>query len=100
LSTSFAGVTIRDMAIEVGLKRDYDLVYSPASSSTHGEWTALDRYALERCTNPTHMWHRVPRRPKPLVVGEGMIEFLVTQVEEIVDHYLEKLDPQKGGSRP
>jgi hypothetical protein len=29
-----------------------------------------------------------------------MIEFLLTQVEEIVDHYLEKLDPQKGGSRP
>ena len=95
LSTSFAGVTIRDMAIEVGLKRDYDLVYSPASSSTHGEWTALDRYALERCTNPTHMWHRVPRRPRLLIVGEGMIEFLVTQVEEIVDHYLEKL-PQEG----
>lgn len=88
LSTSFAGVTIRDMAIEAGLKRDYDLVYSPASSSTHGEWTALDRYALERCTNPTHMWHRVPRRPKPLMVGEGMIEFLLTQVEEIIDYYL------------
>jgi hypothetical protein len=100
LSTSFAGVTIRDMAIEVGLKRDYDLVYSPASSSTHGEWTALDRYALERCTNPTHMWHRVPRRPKPLLVGEGMIEFLLTQVEEIVDHYLKTLDPQKAGSQP
>lgn len=94
LSTSFAGVTIRDMAIEVRLKRDYDLVYSPASSSTHGEWTALDRYALERCANPTHMWHRVPRRPKPLMVGEGIIEFLLTQVEEIVDHYLEKLPPK------
>lgn len=91
LGTSFAGVTIREMAIEVGLKRDYDFIYSPASSSAHGEWTALDRYALERCSNPAHMWHRVPRRPGSLLVGEGLVEFLVGQVEQVVDHYVQHI---------
>jgi hypothetical protein len=76
------------MAIEVGLKRDYDLLYSPASSSAHGEWTALDRYALERCANPAHMWHRIPRPSGPLMVGGGLVEFLFAQVEDLVEHYL------------
>lgn len=50
--------------------------------------TSFARYALERCANPVHMWHRVPRRPNPVSVGEGIIEFLLTQVDELVEHYL------------
>jgi hypothetical protein len=47
------------MAADVGMKEQYDLVYSMASATAHGEWHSLDRYALTRCTNPLHRWHRI-----------------------------------------
>jgi hypothetical protein len=37
------------------------------------------------------MWHRVPRRPGSLLVREGLVEFLVGQVEQVVDHYVERI---------
>lgn len=91
IDKSFAGKSMRDMAIEAGLKRDYDLLYSPASAAFHGEWTALDRYALERCGNPLHLWHRVPRRQGAFLLGPHLAEFLIGEVSELVSLYMAKI---------
>jgi hypothetical protein len=56
---AFGKTNIRKMAADVGMKEQYDLVYSMASATAHGEWHSLDRYALTRCTNPLHRWHRI-----------------------------------------
>ena len=68
LATTFSDESARKMAIEVGLKDDYDFVFAPASGSTHGDWVALDRYALVRCRNPLHLWHRIPNDDPALVL--------------------------------
>ncbi|MFN2524871.1 MAG: DUF5677 domain-containing protein [Actinomycetota bacterium] len=61
LGGTFTGIDARKMAQAVGMEREYQLLFAPASSTTHGEWSALDRYVLRRCLNPLHAWHRVPR---------------------------------------
>ncbi len=58
---SFSNLDMRKMATEVGLEAMYRLVFQPASSATHGEWPVIDRSVLERCLNPLHGAHRIPR---------------------------------------
>lgn len=56
---SFADVTTRTMAIEAGLKREYDLSYAPLSSYNHGEWPAVRENDTTICAEPLHRNHRV-----------------------------------------
>ncbi len=56
---SFADVDIRKMAIEAGLKREYDLTYAPLSSENHGEWPAVREDDTLICEEPLHGNHRV-----------------------------------------
>jgi hypothetical protein len=56
---SFAGLSIRKMAIEADLKREYQLVYAPYSSEIHGEWPSVRDEDTVVCTEPLHMGHRV-----------------------------------------
>lgn len=60
LGGTFAGLDMRKMAHEVDLREMYNLVYSPASSELHGEWTSLKKFNLVRCSNPLHRFHRLP----------------------------------------
>lgn len=66
LGSLFEGTNIRDMAISVGLKDLYDMVYAPTSAEVHGEWSSLKEYNLGFCANPLHRMHRLPRLiPEP-----------------------------------
>jgi hypothetical protein len=68
LGAAFDKMTIRDMAIEAGLKLLYDIVYSPSSAEIHGEWSSLKEYNLGICRNPLHRLHRLPRLvPEPFL---------------------------------
>ena len=58
LGGNFAGTSIRDMAIESGLKRLYDLDYAPLSAEHHGEWQSLEEWDLAASNDPLHQGHR------------------------------------------
>jgi len=56
---SFADVSPREMAIEAGLKREYDLSYAPLSSENHGEWPTVREDDTVLCQEPLHRGHRL-----------------------------------------
>lgn len=63
---AFTRTSPREMAIETGLKRDYDLNYAPFSSENHGEWPTLRDHDTVVCDEPLHRAHRVGAfRPSP-----------------------------------
>ncbi len=64
----FEGMDSRKMAHETGLERVHRLVYSPYSADVHGEWTNLKVFHLQRCTNPLHRFHRLPRLTAPAML--------------------------------
>lgn len=84
---TFGGVTIRDMAIAVGMENEYRLHFAPASSATHGEWSLLDRYVLERCQNPLHGGHRIPLATLPAPLGSQLMDAMLGVVAGLVTDY-------------
>jgi uncharacterized protein DUF5677 len=90
LSGTFAGKNTRQMAIEVDMKKDYDLVFSPASAQSHGEWAALDRFHLSRCANPLHRFHRLPKVDLPDFVdpksAEMVLEYARMGAVDVLEH--------------
>lgn len=94
IGSSFAGVTTRQMAIDTGLKRDYDFVFAPTSGTTHGDWTALDRYALARCRNPLHRWHRIPNFEPAVLVDPSQMDMVLGWTDEVVGAYVDAVDAQ------
>jgi hypothetical protein len=88
IRTTFSGVSARQMAIDVGLKEDYDFVFAPASGTTHGDWIALDRYALVRCRSPLHLWHRIPSEQTDLLVDPAVMDTLLGMADEVIDIYV------------
>lgn len=93
IDKTFSGITVRQMAIETGLKRDYDFVFAPASGTTHGDWTALDRYALARCRNPLHLWHRIPNFDPGVLIDPSVMEMVLDMAEEVIAAYTDALGP-------
>jgi hypothetical protein len=57
LGGNFAGVSIREMAIQADLKRLYDLDYAPLSAELHGEWQSLEEWDLAVSDDPLHQGH-------------------------------------------
>jgi Family of unknown function (DUF5677) len=91
IEKTFSGTNIRQMSIDVGLKRQYDFVFAPASGTSHGDWSTLDRYALTRCLNPLHMWHRIPSVTDGILVDPSIMEFVLDEVDDLVNAYIESL---------
>lgn len=56
---------LRKIAEKVGLRDKYALEYQPYSVVSHGQWPALRRYYLQRCKNPLHRFHFIPRMELP-----------------------------------
>jgi hypothetical protein len=60
VDSTFAGVSVRQMAEEADLLDEYRHAYQPASGISHGEWWAVEDYAMQRCASPLHFFHQVP----------------------------------------
>lgn len=94
LDSTFSGLSAYKMAQEVGMESEYNFVFAPASAATHGEWSSLDRYALERCLNPLHRWHRVPRREAGTRLDPELIDSALRFGEELVDAFDAGISPR------
>jgi hypothetical protein len=89
---AFTDASQRDMAIEAGLKREYDLSYAPLSSANHGDWPAVRDVDMTLCSEPLHGTHRVGSfgppsrtlRPEPVFAALGLARDGISQVFE---HY-------------
>jgi hypothetical protein len=95
IEKTFSGINARAMAIDVGLKTDYDLAFAPASSTTHGDWAALDRLALTRCMNPLHRWHRIRRETMHQVLAPELLDRVLDYVDDVLDVYERALRADK-----
>jgi hypothetical protein len=89
---AFTKASQRDMAIEAGLKREYDLSYAPLSSANHGEWPAVRENDTVLCVEPLHGAHRLGRfaRPSRAVQPEPVLTALHLVrggISEVFDHY-------------
>ena len=60
LANTFAGISLRKMAEEVGQIDQYRYVYQPASGMSHGEWWTLEGSVMVHCVNPLHRFHLIP----------------------------------------
>jgi hypothetical protein len=87
IESNFAGVSVRKMAEDVGMLDDYRFLFAPASSTFHGEWPALDQFALVQCTNPMHRGHRVVRKNDGVVVGSHLVNAVLNELESLIELY-------------
>lgn len=93
VDTNFAGNTnSRKMAEETGLLDDYRFVFAPASSAFHGEWPAVDQFALEQCKNPLHKGHKTPRGDDGISLGPQLMELILEQLNDLVERYCAAVD--------
>jgi hypothetical protein len=61
---SWSTKSLRDIAIESGLKEVYDQHYQLLSTSVHAQWTGIRENNFIQCANPLHRFHRIPDFPK------------------------------------
>lgn len=88
VDANFAGDTnTRKMADEVGLTDDYRFIFAPASSAFHGEWPAVDQFALEVCKNPLHKGHKKPRKDGGVALGPQLMELALEQLNDLINRY-------------
>lgn len=62
---AFFKKSMREIAIEVGLKALYDSHYEWPSGFVHAEWGALRATSLKPCLNPLHRFHFIPSIDAP-----------------------------------
>jgi hypothetical protein len=92
---SFAGIDTRRMAAEADLEQDYRLLFAPASSNVHGEWSMIDEYVFDRCRNPAHRRHRILRRDRYQRSGETFVQSLFGQASMLIDDYRAATESQR-----
>jgi hypothetical protein len=89
---SFADVSPREMAIEAGLKREYDLSYAPLSSENHGEWPNVRENNTVLCEEILHQGHRVGafRAPSRTITARPIfyaLELAREGICQVFDYY-------------
>lgn len=92
---NFAGVDTRRMATEADLDQEYRLVFAPASSNVHGEWSIIDEYVFVRCQNPAHRRHRILGRDRDHRAGSMFVQSLYMHAELLVDDYRDATESQR-----
>lgn len=85
------GKDLRRMAQDVGMEQEYRLLYQPHSDISHGEWTSLDAFALTRCLNPAHRWHRLPRPTLHAWIGAQALKPIASLLDDIIKTYAEAM---------
>jgi hypothetical protein len=76
------------MAEEVGMGDMYKSTMGPASSATHGDWSALDDLFLDRCLHPLHGRHAIPRFEAAAESDERLPFLAETFAKWALDAYL------------
>ncbi|MCG5239330.1 DUF5677 domain-containing protein [Azospirillum doebereinerae] len=61
---NWAGLDLRKMSEEAGVKSVYDKYYGWPSGYVHGQWGAVRDTVFDLCLNPLHRYHRIPSLPK------------------------------------
>lgn len=95
---SFADVDIRTMAIEAGLKREYDLTYAPLSSENHGEWPTVRDDDTLICEEALHGNHRIgafrpPMRRTSSTPVFAALDLARAAICEVFEHYGKDIRP-------
>lgn len=57
---SWSGISLRDMAAEIGEYDLYRFAFQPFSASGHSMWNHIAKYNLRYCQDPLHRHHRIP----------------------------------------
>jgi hypothetical protein len=70
---SWADLSQRNMAEEVGEVGFYNHCYTPYSAGVHSMWHHIGIYNLKQCQNPLHKFHKVPCVPQ----FDGDAHFLI-----------------------
>jgi hypothetical protein len=96
LDSTFSGVSVRQMAEEAGLSDLYRHLYQPNSGIAHGEWWALEDYAMQRCANPLHLFHRIPSLDPEFPTTTELPRILINQLAELIDLALRSLFGARG----
>jgi hypothetical protein len=89
---SFMGKTMRTMADEAGLLALYNLEYQTLSGNNHGEWWAIEDYAMQRCLNPLHRGHQIASL-EPFPTAPTAPQLLVNLLDRVVHLAQEQLVP-------
>jgi hypothetical protein len=95
LDGTFADVNTRKMAEQAGMLTEYRLFFAPASSNVHGEWIAVDQYALAVCKNPLHRNHRIPREELSILLNPELVESALGHASALVNDYVSSLVSQR-----
>ncbi len=78
----WAKVNLRQLAMDAGVKEEYDRFYPWTSTYTHGHWNAVRSVVFDTCGNPLHRLHRIPRG-EPLAQPDSIADAV-----ELVDKTL------------
>jgi hypothetical protein len=92
LDSTFAGVTLHQMAKETGLSDIYRYEYQTMSGVAHGEWWAIEDYAMQRCLNPLHRFHQIPSMALSFGSDATVAHYLSAKFGELVTLALTHLD--------
>jgi len=92
---SFAGIDTRKMAAEVGMETEYRILFQPASSNVHGEWSIIDENVFVRCANPTHRRHRILSNDLDSYAGPAFLESILGHASALVAEYESTTAPQR-----
>lgn len=89
---------LRTISIYVGEKGLYDKYYSYTSGFIHANWGAVREASMQRCLNPLHRAHRIPRFELPVLPSTNEdCRQLVNKVLEIVDRTYPSFTNRVGG---
>lgn len=85
VDSTFAGKNLRVMADEVGMADDYRLRFQVESGVTHGEWWAIEEYAMQRCMNPLHRFHLLPTFSPMYSATAGFPRVALARFEDLIE---------------
>jgi hypothetical protein len=95
---TFANKDLRQMAAEVGLEDLYRYVFQPASGISHGEWWAVEDYAMQRCLNPLHRFHLIPSFCLEYPTTTEFPRLLESHLHDVMSGAIKLLTPVRSGS--
>lgn len=100
VEATFAGRSLRQMAAEAGADDEYRFEYQTASGVTHGEWWAIEDYAMQRCLNPLHRFHRIPSFNGATPITPDFGDFIASRLFSLLAVASRMLVSRAPGQRP